>query len=180
MKSSYSQCLINIAHFFQALSLATNPQKIVEIGVLEGFSLMNLTKHTTCNDIQIYDLFEDFKGNHANLEKTKQNFPNATINKGDFYKIINNFTNYSIDILHIDIANDGDVYEFALTNYMKKLSHKGVMLLEGGSKERDNIEWMKKYNKRKINPVIKTFQNKYNILNIGGFPSLTVATKKKK
>jgi len=75
MKSSYSECLINVAHYFQSISLALKPKRIVEIGVLEGFSLENLTKHITCDDVQIYDLFgntESFLGNYADLEKTKQ------------------------------------------------------------------------------------------------------------
>jgi len=31
----------------------------------------------------------------------------------------------------------------------------GVILLEGGSLERDNTEWMVKYNKPKIRPIIR-------------------------
>ena len=180
MRSSYSECLINAAHFFQSISLAIKPNRIVEIGVLEGFSLKNLTKHITCNDIQIYDLFsntESFLGNHADLKNTKEMFPTAKIKKGNFYEITDDFEDSSIDILHVDIANDGHVYEFALTNYMKKLTPRGVMLLEGGSEDRDNLKWMVKYNKRKIIPVINAFQNKYNILNIGTYPSLTIVTQ---
>ena len=47
------------------------------------------------------------------------------------------------------------------------------MILEGGSEERDNINWMIKYNKTKIQPIIK----KNNIKVIGSFPSITLFKK---
>ena len=51
------------------------------------------------------------------------------------------------------------------------------MLLEGGSIERDNVEWMNLYNKPKINPVIKKYEDNLNIQIIGSFPSITVVRK---
>lgn len=51
------------------------------------------------------------------------------------------------------------------------------MLLEGGSEERDNVEWMVKYNKRKINPYLKSISDKYDITIIDRFPSLTIINK---
>ena len=44
------------------------------------------------------------------------------------------------------------------------------MIMEGGSEERDNIGWMTKYNKSKIQPIIK----KYNLKVYGTFPSITI------
>ena len=93
---------------------------------------------------------------------------NVSIEYGDFYKLHD--TLKEIDILHIDIANNGDVYEFAINNYLPKLSKNGVIILEGGSEERDNVEWMIKYNKPKIQPIVK----KYNMKVIGTFPSITL------
>ena len=59
-------------------------------------------------------------------------------------------------------------------NYIKKLSDNGIMILEGGSIERDNVEWMLKYNKPKINPVVKKYSYKYSIKLIKKFPSITI------
>ena len=81
----------------------------------------------------------------------------------------------SIDILHIDIANTGDTYEFAIQNYLPKV--RGVMVLEGGSEERDNIEWMVKYDKPKIQPVLKKYNNDVIITVLEDFPSLTLIKK---
>ena len=103
-----------------------------------------------------YDLFDDFPYNAADrkemLKKYESNY-NVSILKGDFYESLNLFRDDSIDILHIDIANNGDTYEFAIENYLTKV--KGIMVLEGGSEERDNIEWMQKYEKPKIQSVLK-------------------------
>ena len=52
------------------------------------------------------------------------------------------------------------------------------MIMEGGSNTRDNIEWMVKYNKPKIEPVIQKYKNNFDITVIGDFPSITLITKK--
>ena len=93
---------------------------------------------------------------------------------GDYYELHNNIPNNSIDIIHIDIANNGEVYEYAIQNYLPKLSSKGVLILEGGSKDRDEVEWMNKYNKPKIQPIIEKYSKIYTIKNIGNHPSLTL------
>ena len=77
--------------------------------------------------------------------------------------------------MHIDIANNGDVFEFAIQNYLPKI--RGVMILEGGSEERDNVEWMNKYNKPKIQPVLKKYDNDVIITVLNDYPSLTLIKK---
>ena len=97
-------------------------------------------------------IFDEFNGNSANKELLVQRFSqhkNVNIDYGDFYKIHNNISDNSIDIIHIDIANNGETYEYAINNYISKLSENGILILEGGSEDRDNIEWMNKYDKPK-------------------------------
>tara|TARA_B110000037_G_scaffold200056_1_gene240346 strand:+ start:1668 stop:1847 length:180 start_codon:yes stop_codon:yes gene_type:complete len=50
-------------------------------------------------------------------------------------------------------------------------------IFEGGSKERDEVEWMNKYNKQKINPVIEKYKKNYSITTIGELHSLTIIKK---
>ena len=89
-----------------------------------------------------------------------------------------NIIETNIDIIHIDIANNGDVFEYAIKNYLPKLCENGILLLEGGSIERDKVEWMSKYNKPLIEPVIKKhIKNNLNIQVIGSFPSITIIRK---
>ena len=51
------------------------------------------------------------------------------------------------------------------------------MVLECGSEERDNIEWMVKYGKPKIQPVLKKYNNDVIITVLEDFPSLTLIKK---
>ena len=76
--------------------------------------------------------------------------------------------------MHIDIANNGEVFEFALTKYITKIKKDGIIILEGGSKERDEIGWMNKYNKPKITPILNKYKDDFKIKIIGTLPSLTI------
>ena len=176
MNSSYNNN-VNFGDILKSVTYSLDPKTIVEVGILEGFSLKCFADASSSDTIiDAYDIFDEFNGNHADREILLQNFKeykNVSINYGDFFEVYKCIEN--IDIIHIDIANNGDVFEFAIKNYLPKLSKKGIMIMEGGSKERDNIEWMKNYNKSKMQPVIK----KYNLKVYGTFPSITIARNHK-
>ena len=97
------------------------------------------------------------------------------INKKNFYESVDDYDDSSIDILHIDIANTGDTYDFAINNYLPKV--KGIMVLEGGSEERDKVDWMIKYDRPKIQPVLKKYSNSVIITVLEDYPSLTFIKK---
>jgi hypothetical protein len=178
MKSSYVKNNFDLV--FKTLCATITPKKIVEFGILDGYSLKAFIDSSGSDClIEAYDLFDEFPYNAADWDviNKKYNGDNVSIHKADFYKGVKLFSDNSVDIMHIDIANDGDVYEFAIENYMKKISNGGVMIFEGGSTERDEYDWMDKYNKRKINPYLKSIENKYNITVIDNFPSLTIIKK---
>ena len=171
MNTSYNNN-ITYGELIEGITYCINPKSIIEIGILEGYSLEHFVKSSKSDTIiKAYDIFEEFNGNHAIKNKLVEQFikyPNVNIDYGDFYRLHDELG--SCDIIHIDIANNGDVFEYAIQNYLPKLSEKGIMILEGGSEERDNVEWMTKYNKPKIQPVIK----KYNLKVLGTFPSITI------
>tara|TARA_X000000368_G_scaffold63127_1_gene44691 strand:- start:1271 stop:1813 length:543 start_codon:yes stop_codon:yes gene_type:complete len=179
MSSSYKN-ILNYGNIFESIIFMTNPKSIVEFGILDGYSLncfLNNTKIDT--KITAYDIFDKFNGNHAksSIKEKYDLYDNVIIEYGDFYKKYNDLQDNSIDILHIDIANTGYTYTFALENYLNKLTKHGVMILEGGSIHRDNVYWMDKYNKSKIIPVLEKYKDKINIKTIGDFPSITLVTK---
>lgn len=179
MNSSYKNN-IDYKDIFSTICFLHEPLKIIEFGILDGYSLKAMadTVNSICL-IEGYDIFEEFNGNAANKEKLEKDFhlyPNISIHYGDFYKQLELLENNSIDILHIDIANNGDTYEFVFNNYISKMKKNGIIIMEGGSQERDNIEWMNKYNKPKINPILNKYSSKYNILTIGNIPSITIIT----
>ena len=180
MISSYKN-KIDFGDIIASVTFLKKPLKIVECGILEGFSLSKFIENTPeTTSIDAYDIFDEFNGNHAikqNITSQFSKYKNVSINYGDFYQVYKKYNNKSIDILHIDIANNGDVYEYVFEKYIDKLSDDGIIIMEGGSVERDNIEWMNKYNKPKIQPVIKKYQDNYNIKTIGTIPSITLITK---
>lgn len=181
MASSYSNNL-NYGDVFSTLCYIKNPRTIVEIGILNGFSLKSMVENVSSDClITAYDIFDEFNGNSANkleIIEMFRSYKNVTINYGDFYKVHESLTPNSVDIIHIDIANDGDVYNFALLHYMDKLTEYGILVLEGGSFERDQVHWMLKYNKCSIQGVVNQLSEKYSIKTIGTMPSLTFITRK--
>ena len=181
MISSYNNN-INFGDLLSTITFINQPKTIVEIGILEGYSLTKFIENSSPHTkIHAYDIFDDFNGNHADKEKIVQKFSrhsNVNINYGDFYEVSELYSNNSIDILHIDIANNGDTYEYMFQKYINKLKNDGIIIMEGGSNDRDNIEWMIKYNKPKIQPVLNKYKKIYDIHTIGVIPSITIITKK--
>lgn len=174
MPSSYLNNF-NYLNLFDTITYLKKPNLIIEFGILYGDSLQSFADNSSRNcKIYGYDIFDDFVGNHAEKEKIIkkfENYQNITIDYGNFFEIYNDIPN-NIDILHIDIANDGNTYDFMFKNYMKKMNRDGIIIMEGGSKERDLCEWMKKYEKPSINNVLVNCQYNYKI--IGEFPSMTI------
>lgn len=182
MRSSYKNYDLNYGELIQTILYLNQPKTILEIGILDGYSLMNFINATdsSLTKIKAYDIFEKFNGNHsheASIREMFKNNENVEINYGDFYEVHKTINNRELDLIHIDIANNGDTYEYAIEHYLPKLAENGIMLLEGGSKERDEVEWMIKYNKPKIYPILEKYTKIYNIKNIGRLPSLTLISK---
>ena len=176
IKSSYKKN--NYDKIFQSICFSLNPKKIVEFGILEGYSLDSFVKYGKNALVESNDLFDDFPYNSADynfvVNKYQEN-SNVSIYKRDFYKSVDFYEENSIDILHIDIANNGQTFDFAIQNYLPKV--KGIMILEGGSEQRDNIEWMVKYNKPKIRPILQKYYNSVKMEVIEDFPSITLIRK---
>jgi len=154
--------------YFGMICYLFKPKRIVEYGIGNGYSLNSFRTHGKCG-IEAYDLFDDYKYSHADYDLTRAKFKDIKIARGDFYGGHKRYADKSIDILHIDISNDGDVYEFAVKNYLPKTR---IMLLEGGSHERDQVDWMIKYNKRPIRPYLESIKQSYFVID--KFPSLTI------
>jgi hypothetical protein len=176
IKSSYKKN--NYDKIFQSICFSLNPQKIVEYGILEGYSLDSFVKYGKNALIEANDLFDDFPYNSADYDFIRNKFiknSNVSIYKRNFYESVNFYEDNSIDIFHVDIANTGDVFEFAIQNYLPKV--RGLMILEGGSEERDNVDWMIRYRKPKIQPVLKKYSNDAKITIMEDFPSITLIRK---
>lgn len=187
INSSYSDH--NYSSLFYYLVLNKKPKSIVEMGILDGYSLFSFAK--ACHDIGdgkilAIDLFDDYPYNKADFDKLNEyikkfNLENiVTLHKGDAMNLNVEFHDESIDIMHIDISNTGDKLNHLLKKYHRKLTLDGLLIFEGGSEERDNIEWMKKYNCEPISPIINNEELKtmYNFFVINNYPSITLCFKK--
>ena len=52
-----------------------------------------------------------------------------------------------------------------------------MMILEGGSIERDSVEWMVKYDKPRIQPILQKYSDSVRIEVIEDYPSITLISK---
>ena len=173
--SSYSRN--NYGVLFEALLKQYRPLKIVEFGILDGYSLDVFIKNSLPESkIYAFDIFEEFIGNSSKerqIREKYEDFENVFIEKLDYYSSLEILKKLGkIDFLHIDVANDGDVFEFAIKNLLPFCK---VLVLEGGSEERDNVEWMGKYNKKPINPILINLKLRtHSFFTVDYFPSVTI------
>ena len=116
--SSYSEH--NYGLVLEYLCKVNQPQTIIEFGILDGYSLERFVNFSPSNTkIIACDIFEDFIGNHASftqISKDYSKYANLSIKKLDFYHSLTFISQFnpSTTLIHVDIANDGDVYEFAI------------------------------------------------------------------
>ena len=103
-----------------------------------------------------YDLFEDYEYKNSIKSVVNKNIIEydvvnfVELRYGNFYNWVENPDEF--DILHFDVIELAD----------KKLPNKTI-LFEGGSEERDKVEWMTKYNFKLIYPLKDKIN--YKILN---------------
>lgn len=168
--------------------LNKKPDLIVEMGILDGYSLLSFAKGCVENKkgkIIAIDMFEEYPYACASYEDIREKLErfgmekHVYLHRGDVMNLNIEFVDKSIDIMHIDISNTGDKIEYLLKKYHSKLKDDGVILFEGGSKSRDNIPWMINYNCKPIAPVLETPELKklYNFFVIENYPSLTMCYK---
>jgi predicted O-methyltransferase YrrM len=178
IKSSYIENRFD--QVLKTLCSLINPKSIVEFGILDGYSLKTF-KESTNNDciIQAFDLFDEFPYNAAveSIIRNKYEDGRTIVAKKDYYEGYKLFNDNTIDIIHIDIANDADVFKFGIEHYLSKVKDGGVLVFEGGSKDRDEVYWMNEFNKPKINPYLESIKDKYDITIIEDYPSVTIIKK---
>tara|TARA_B110000037_G_scaffold200056_1_gene240345 strand:+ start:1250 stop:1687 length:438 start_codon:yes stop_codon:yes gene_type:complete len=145
MNFSYNN-KVDCSDILKTINFMQNPNKIIEFGIRDGLSLKIFAdnSHKNCG----IKAFDDFNGNCANKDKLDKTFSlseirrisapkqfeeddykNVFIRHGDFYKEYKNIKKNSIDIIHIDIANHGEVIEFSLENYINKLTKNGIFYI---------------------------------------------------
>lgn len=181
MNSSYKEN--NYGLVFQSVAWLTNPRRVVELGALNGYSTSHLIRGLTRLRrevrLDVVDLWEDYEYNSCSLDLFKENvidyvgdfgLVDVSFIKEDCFNISNLYDDNSIDLLHLDISNDGDKIRRFLDVWMPKMAYNSVVMVEGGSQERDRVEWMFKYNKLPMNSILADMDS----IILPDFPSLTL------
>jgi len=180
IESSYREN--NIGETIYEVIKKYKPKKVVEFGCLYGYSTTTIglaLRDNQLGTLYCYDLFDKYKYKHSTIEITKRNVESyfaaerVEYVQMDFYEWLKNPTQF--DILHLDISNTGDVILDAYTTLKDQIENGSIIIFEGGSEERDQIEWMQKYDATPINSVKEIVG--YEVLN-PAFPSLSIIKKK--
>lgn len=166
-----------------ALIRALKPMRAVEIGIFQGFSLLSAgaaLRDNGAGRIAGYDLFDAYPYRHADREQvTRQTLVSGldewvAIHAGDAGDVHRHWD--AVDYLHVDISNNGDTYRRVFDQWSHKVRQ--VILLEGGSSERDNVDWMRRYEKPSIVTAVADLERSYpgwSLTVLQPFPSLTIA-----
>lgn len=174
IESSYSEN--DLGKTLYGLVLKYRPKKIVEFGILYGYSTVAMAMaldEIGTGHIYANDLFEDYSFKHGTMEEVQNNIDRygltkyVTLGKKNFDEWLRQSEDF--DLLHIDVSNKGDTIERLYEAVKDQVARGAIVVFEGGSKERDNVEWMAKYNCKKIRDTAVPFE----VIN-ERFPSLSV------
>ena len=157
-----------------------------QFGVLNGFSLFsfalgalkkNANAKITANDL--FDLYEFNKGSLIEFQKSSEYLNlqnNISINQKSVldphYRFIGEL---SEEFNVIDLSNCGEIFESVLEQFTTSKSR--LICFEGGARERDEVGWMKKFNRRQITPVLEKFSSKFEVHVLTLYPSFTLIKK---
>lgn len=194
MHSSYS--INNFAPVFRSVVSAFQPTLCVELGVLEGYSTVAIAKGLKENfekgggrgHLSAHDLFEEYRYRHAALDAARANIEAAgvqdfvTLYQQNAIEVADDYSDGSVHLLHVDLSNTGETVRWVMEAWDQKMVQGGIILFEGGTDERDQVEWMKKYGGTSIKQELennKLIAEKYVFGTYMPFPGLTCLLKKR-
>jgi predicted O-methyltransferase YrrM len=188
VNSSYA--VNNYGEVFNNIVEAFQPRRCVELGVLDGYSTLALghALKRIQGKLDAWDLFEDYPFKHGSMVEVASavilSFLGdvVSLHQGDAFKVHEGFEDHSVDLLHVDLSNTGDTLKFIMEAWDPKMVQGGMILFEGGSEDRDRVDWMVKYNKPGIKPELETnkiIEKNYVFGTYLKYPSLTCLLKKR-
>lgn len=193
MRSSYEKN--NYGDVLMSLIIGKRPETCVELGVLDGYSTthiglalqFNQTAFGVDGRLQCWDLWDQYEYKHGSKDEVQKTLgryaltPYVELLSGDGIEAAQLYQKESVDFLHVDISNDGDTLKKVMQFWSHRMKPYGMIVFEGGSKERDQVEWMVKYNKPSIFEEIRnneTIKEEFNYMIFIKFPSITILQKK--
>lgn len=171
--------------FFYGLVRGLKPDRCVELGTYAGFSAYWISlalKHNAFGQLDCYDLWGKYPYNHVEMEVAQKNLEGLPVNlhQEDASLVYAHYKPLMVDLLMVDLSNDGFTYRKILDDWYSKLSPGAIVLMEGGTEERDKVSWMIEYKKEPIKKVLKDdlITERYNFITLTPFPGLTIFTKR--
>lgn len=151
-----------------------SPEVIVECGVLKGYSTICMAqalRELGGGKIIAYDMWETYEHGHGQtLEEVQQTVDDHGLSEyvelrhGNFYEKPWESDGIKPDLMHVDVNNTGEILPI-----ISELEF--PVLFEGGSRKRDYVWWMVKFEKTKM----YSLKNKYNYSIINDtFPSISI------
>jgi len=162
----------NIGKTIYDYVIENKPKVIVEFGVLFGFSTVCMSQAlrdlNNGGKIYAFDLWEKSKYNHGQtielVNDILKEYELQDFVKLDYGGSADSLSDIKdVDLIHIDINNDGDRLMNFITDIKNKHKVDCDILFEGGIIERDNCWWMNEFKKTPINHLRNNFD--YVILN---------------
>lgn len=162
--SSYEEN--NYGDFFYSLMRVYQPEKVVELGTKDGYSAYHIARGLKANGrgtLDCYDLWENFIENYG-LDYISKSV--AQENLKEFKDIITLKLNEAIgvdkeyemiDILHVDLDNEGGILEKIVPNWIDKVRQ--LIIVEGGALERDQIDMTTSYKKMPVSEWLGNFNS---------------------
>lgn len=175
-KNNYGDFFFSLMHIYQ-------PEKVVELGTKAGYSAYHIARGLKANgkgSLDCYDLWEDYEFNSVPKSIAEENLKEfRDIIRFNLRNVVGVDRVYkTVDILHVDVSNGGGILEKIVPRWIDKARQ--LIVIEGGSSERDRVEWMIKYKKIPIRKWLKDFSRQrgdIEYLTIEPFPSVTIIKK---
>ena len=168
----------NLGKSLYEVVMDLKPKKIVEFGVLYGYSTISMAealKALNQGKIFAYDLWDDFSGEHTTIDVAQKNINDyqvaelVTLGKKDLADWL--LEPEPFDLVHIDVLNTGDTIVAAYKGLEEMLKKGSAILFEGGTLERDLVDWMIKGHKTPMNIVKDDIG--YEVIDVR-FPGLSI------
>ena len=138
--------------------------------------------------LHLIDLWNRYPYRHCSMETTQNNFarsnllnlPNCEVSfkEGDAFQSASDYKDGAIDLLHIDVSNTGDTLKQLLELWAPKMSRtpNTIIIVEGGSKERDEVAWRVEHQQSPIESLLSSewLTERFFYFCFQPFPSLCV------
>lgn len=163
------------------------PEHCVEIGTLHGYSALYITAALRDNGhghLDCYDLWETYPFRHSRMVDVQERIDCCglhnwvTLHHCDAMHVPGQLKSW-VDFVHVDISNDGDTYLWAASAFGDGvLTKEGLLVLEGGTPDRDTVEWMAQGYHKPISAVLESLTRDWAMVVMRAFPGMTIMRRR--